>query len=204
MPGSLISRFVPGCSHICPHVPIFPMFVFSLNRNKFQCSNECSSFDVTTLGKCGRKIPQLPAESFAGKLTFQLFQLDLQWCFCANNVGTSWGKRLQVQNDRPLWSGTVAFCWSSWSSRALELPLELPWTSWSSESLLGSGALGRVGSCSKRTCGSTKCPSSIDSASSQSPPFLGRSRLLIPFLPAIYQLFWCLPGVQGFDPSPHW
>lgn len=35
MPGSLISRFVPGCSHICPHVPIFPMFVFSLNKSIF-------------------------------------------------------------------------------------------------------------------------------------------------------------------------
>ena len=30
--------------------------------------------------------------------------------------------------------------------------------------------------------------------------------LLIPFLvgwTSIYQLFWCSPGVQGFDPSPH-
>ena len=31
--------------------------------------------------------------------------------------------------------------------------------------------------------------------------------LLIPFLgewTSIYQLFWCSPGVQGFDPSPFW
>jgi hypothetical protein len=30
--------------------------------------------------------------------------------------------------------------------------------------------------------------------------------LLIPFLvgwTSIYKLFWCSPGVQGFDPSPH-
>ena len=31
--------------------------------------------------------------------------------------------------------------------------------------------------------------------------------LLIPFLggwTSIYQLFWCSPGVQGFDPLPYW
>ena len=116
------------CARLFPYLPTCPHIshvCFFIKQKHFQFSNECSSSDVTTLGKCGRKIPQLPAENFAGKLTFQLFQLDLQWCFCANNVGTSWGKRLQVQNGRPLWSGTVvAFCWSSWffwSSRALEL-----------------------------------------------------------------------------------
>jgi hypothetical protein len=38
-------------------------------------------------------------------------------------------------------------------------------------------------------------------------PYMGMDQyLLIPFLggwTSIYQLFWCSPGVQGFDTLPH-